>query len=264
MSGEIEGLYLPDYAVELFLEVESKTRQPVVVYKEDAIGYDSELRVAGPVRPFHEIAISPGYWDYKVHFVVNALYKLWRLWEVPEKERYCPASESGRMLPLGEHFELFFKNRGLSKERFESLSRFLYEGIVRQLTSMTMDIRVERELAGFLPEHKPQQVEYLSRQVRDLEPSFNPKLLSVAPERIYAASSAMNVVLAEEAGEIAGVAPGSLITGSAYHGMGERLRELLNSVAEDGAEGDRVATDLWAKELELEDWFGWARMGELG
>ena len=53
----------------------------------------------------------------------------------------------------------------------------------------------------------------------------------------------MNVVLAEEAAEIAGVEPGPMFRQTPHRGLGEQLRELLLAVDELGYSGDRLLTD---------------------
>jgi len=218
------GLALPPYAASLVSTVAIRTGYPIRVTEEEAIGYDSELRIAGRRGPFHEIAVCPDYRDYRLHFLVNGAVKILRFWEVPPEKRLFPASERGKGLPSDDFRELRQKLRCLSPDQLEQFGRFLYGGMVRQLTSMPLDIRVERELAETFPEHSDAQRTYLERQVRDLEPHFLPELAEVCPERLYAASTAMNVVLTEEAAEIADVEPGRDFLETPYRPLGEKLR----------------------------------------
>ena len=177
------GLTFPVYAANLVSEVADRTGYPLALVEEEAIGYDSELRIAGRRGPFHEIAVCPGYRDYRLHLLVNGAFKILRFWDVPAEERYSPASEHGKGLPPDDFRELRQKLRGLSPDQLEQFSRFLYGGIIRQLTSMPLDIRVKRELADALTEHKDAQRAYLERQVQDLEPHFLPELAEACPER---------------------------------------------------------------------------------
>ena len=73
---------------------------------------------------------------------------------------------------------------------------------------MPLDIRVERETADLRPEHRSSQRQYLEKQVSDLDSTFDPRLASVAPERVYNASAAMSSVLVEAAAALAGIQPG--------------------------------------------------------
>ena len=260
MRRLVERFRIPGYTRELIEQVTQRTGYPLFLIEEDGIGYDSELRVARCNRAVHEIAYVPEYREYRMHFLVNGAFKILRFWEVPEDQRYMPAHQVGRKLPEEDHAELLLKLQGVPRSVLEDLSAFLYTGIARQLTSMPVDIRVERELAEAVPDHRPAQASYLRRQVKDLEPAFAPELQELSPERLHRASTAMNVVLAEEAAEFSGEPVGKMFRETPCRALGERLREQLHSVEVAGYPGDRVLTDMWARELGMEDWYKWVRM----
>ncbi len=254
---------LPEYAQELLSEVLTQTGYPLMLAETDGLGYDSQLRMAGPTQPFHALSYVPAHRRFGVHFLVNAAVKIRRFFELPSQERLLPVSKQGVRLPKEYENELRRKLRGPPEAVLAGLSCFLYEGTVRQLTSMPLDIRVEREIAAVVPDHKAAQRAYLARQVKDLEPHFLPEVADVAPDHIYAASTGMNVVLAEEAAEIAGIEPGPMFRQTPHRQLGERLRELLRGVEEPGYRGDRLVTDAWAQELGLRDWYEWKPMSEV-
>ena len=77
---------------------------------------------------------------------VDAAVKIQRVWTVPADERLIPASDASRDLPAKEEAELRRKLHGLSETAFKELSTYLYRGLTQQLTSMPVDIRVEREI----------------------------------------------------------------------------------------------------------------------
>ena len=58
-----------------------------------------------------------------------------------------------------------------------------------------------------------------------------PATAQTAPDRLYAASTAMNVVLVEEADDLTGVETGRQ---TPHRQLGERFRELLHDVEEVG------------------------------
>ena len=254
---------LPEYAQDLLSDAISQSGYPLVLVETEGLGYDSKLSMAGASQPFHAVHYVPAYRRFWVHFIVNAAVKICRIFELPPPERLIPVSRREERLPQEYEEELRRKLRGPPEPVLVGLSCFLYEGIVRQLTSMPLDIRVERDTADLVPEHKAAQRAYLARQVTDLEPHFMPQIAEVAPKRIYAASTGMNVVLAEEAAEIAGVKPGLMFRQSPHRELGERLRKLLRSVEEPGYRGDRLVTDAWAEELGLRDWYEWKRLDEV-
>ena len=73
---------LPEYAGALVSEVGERTGYPLVVIEEEGIGYDSQLSMAGKTQPFHKLAYVPLYRDYRLHFIVNSVVKIQRVWEL--------------------------------------------------------------------------------------------------------------------------------------------------------------------------------------
>ncbi len=239
-------------------EVVEKTGCPIVLVERAGIGYDSHLCMAGKTQPFHQLAYVPEHQGFLLHFIVNAAVKILRVWDLPPEERLFPVSEAAKRLPRDDEVELCRKFGNPPTALVEDLSSFLYHSIVQQLTSVPVNIRIEREMAEMLPEHRGAQHDYLSRQVKDLDPYFTtPEIAAVAPDRIYAASTAMNVVLAEEAAEIADVELSPYAATTPYRSRGRRLQEQLHAVNEPGYRGDMMVTDSWAEELGLGDWYEW-------
>lgn len=249
-------LLLPPYAAFLVREVEARTGYPIRISGANAIGFDMQVRLARPGQPSHDVSYVPAYRQFAVHFLVNAARKVLRVYDAPADDRYVAAHRGGRRLPLKDEKDLR-RSFPIPETELQGISTFLFDGTVRQLTSFPVDLRVERELYEDLPEHRPLQRAYLRRQVEDIEPHFLPQVAAIAPPRIYAASTAMNVVLAEEAAELAGYAIGPLVRASPHRSKGERLRQLLDEEIRVGHIGDRDLTDAWAEELGLRDWYEW-------
>lgn len=263
MQYKVSDLRLPGYAQELVTNVIKSSGYPVCLAEEDAIGYDFEVRMAGLRQPYHRLACVPAYRDYRLHFLVSAAVKIRRVWDLCPEERLFPVSDACGRLPEQDRLELQRKLPPMPPDDFDKFGRFLYQGLTRQLTSMPMDIRVEREIAEEIPQHREAQRAYLSRQVQDLEPTFNPMLARTCPDRLYAASTAMNVVLAEEAADLVDVQAGSGAQQTPHRVLGERLRERLHSIEEPGYVGDRRLTDLWAEELGVRNFYSWVRLDEV-
>ena len=120
-------------------------------------------------------------------------------------------------------------------------------------------IRVERSLAAGLPDHVDEQRSYLERQVQDLVPTVLPEMRQVCPERLYTASTAMNMVLAEEAAEITGAPVPHALRPPCLRAVADRLQHTLNAFPDDYA-GDRKVVDAWAQELGMNQWYVWVRL----
>ena len=265
MSPILSTAELPGYLRTVLAQAIEMSGYPLQVETREAVEFDSQIQLARPGRPLHKLVVSKPYRDHLEHFLASAAFKIIRFYEQPQEERYLPGTEQRQGLPQAERRELRSKLpwSRLPPTEFEGMAQFLYEGAVRQLTSYPVDLRVEREIAEQLPEHREKQQVYLQRQVRDFEPTFLPEMVKAFPERISRASQAMNVAFAEEAAELTEVSPGRSCRKARYRSVGERLREKLHQVQEDGARGDRLVTDAWAEDLGLRDWYEWCRLDKV-
>ena len=262
MPHAFHEISLPPYTRELVYQAMDRSGYPLVLEEHDVCEFDSQIQMARPGSPVHTLVVSRPYRDHTDHFLASAAYKIIRFYEQPPEERYLPASDAGSGLPEPERRELRRKEpwSRLPTAEFKAMADFLYRGTVRQLTSYPVDLRVEREIAEQLPEHREKQRAYLERQVRDFEPTFERELADAFPESVGRASQAMNVAFAEEAAELTGTSPGRLCLEAQYRPLGERLRDHLQSTQEHGYPGDRLVTDRWAEELGLRDWYEWRRV----
>src|SRR6185436_17068261 len=81
-------------------------------------------------------------------------------------------------------------------------SKIIRAGLVRQITSFPVDLRVESEIDKTLPEHRGEQEKYLKKQVADLTVTLDPSLQNTIPEKSYRDSTAMNIAFAENLGKL--------------------------------------------------------------
>ena len=252
------GPDLPEYLREELRAVEQLTGKPLYV-GTGCSTFDSEVHAAGPRDAVHTLQVNPAYAEHAAHFLANAVRKIRRLYEAPEHERYLAAVDVRRRLPADIERDLRGRLRDVPEGPLLGMSRFLFYGLARQVTSMPLDLRVERELYEDLPVHRDTQVAYLERQLRDLVPQFAPEIEAMAPSALYRASSSMNVALALGFGEIAEVDMDPVFEASPHHGLGRELNADLAAVTDHGLAGDRKAVDAWAHRLGLEGWFEWIR-----
>ncbi|SRR6266540_1625436 len=249
---------IPNYCKDLLTQIEDVSGSSLRIEEREALEFDSELKLAGKDRIYHELMYRSTYKAHLEHFIVNSAYKILRFWAAKVEDRYVPMSEA-RILPARPHKELC-SNLGLPEqnEHVSMISKFIYTGITRQLTSFPTDIRVENDIFS-LPEHRSRQLHYLNTQVRDFLPTLDESLLEMLPLEQYRASTAMNIAFAEEAARLSGVVPDPLVRNHNSRGLAERLLHQLYLISEPGHLGDRLLTDAWAKELDMANWYMWER-----
>lgn len=251
---------LPDYVLAAVQHVIELSGYPIMVEELEHLEFDSVVKFASAAAPCHEISYSPGYREFASHFILSSVEKLRRHFAVPVQERFMPCRVGSEHLPADEERELKRRMIRADPQILAAVSRQLHTGLVRQLTSYPLDARVELDLFADFPEHHEQQLAYLRRQLRDVEPHFSDEIEAFSPPKTYAAVSAMNCAFAEICAKMTGEGPMNAVRNSRHWETGRELVSLLDAVREPGHVGDRAATDAWASRLCLRARYEWVHV----
>ena len=131
----------------------------------------------------------------------------------------------------------------------------LYDGLMTQLVSTPADFWINQWLYDSFPNLRKVIEEGLSKII-----SISHKLLSyhmtmLIPETVYKASNSMNASFVSFAAELLGREDlAEPYINTIFQTIGEKLRS-YNST-DRGHLGDKETTDDWARELNLEGWYG--------
>lgn len=224
---------------------------------------DFELWIAGGDQHAYKLHLKPSYRDHRVHLVVSGAYRVIRFWEAPPDQRYLAGARVGRCLPPEQHQELGELLADYPADTAMEISRELYRETGRRVTTLPVELRVEREIAEDLPEHRQRQTRYLRKRIEEFGPLSLAYMSRLAPRLVYRANTAMDVTFGEESADLADVQPGPLAPDADHSALGHRLRDHLRDVHESGHAGDRKLVDLWAEELGLRGWYSWRRQEDV-
>lgn len=249
---------VPEYVRELVDEAQRISGGRLYAEEYKALPFDCELKMAVPGRSRHTLLYASSHREHLAHFFVNSAYKILRLWEAPENERYVPVPTGRQKLPQVLHNELAKKllKLGLPQETMR-LSHTLFAGLARQITSMPLDIRVEGEIALALPEHSERQMAYLELQVHNYLRAVEQDYGAVVPAHVADANIAMNLAFAEKAMELGERPLDAAFEKHKCWPITQWLIDIYLSIDELGRKGDRLLVDAWAEELGLRDWYEW-------
>jgi hypothetical protein len=87
-----------------------------------------------------------------MHFVLSSLAKIERFFDAPDAERRVPVVDMNGRLSADEELELSRRAPGITRQVLLKMSNHLHVGLARQLLSFPLDLRVEQELYGALPQ----------------------------------------------------------------------------------------------------------------
>jgi len=185
--------------------------------------------------------------------------------------RFFSAKPEERILPAMDSADLEKAMRGVSRERWKMRDKLppdlkmkflasLCSGLVRHLANTPPDCRIEFWIYNNFVELIDVQAAALGEQYLTMVRCLDPEIRKWTPPAIYRKSTAINYVLGKNTSKL--LDEPDLIAPYVKNGF-ERLGEKLSSYLNDEDRGysqDVLIADVWANELEVEDWFQWKKL----
>jgi hypothetical protein len=192
--------------------------------------------------------------DYVICFQCGFLL---RMFKVSEAERFSLAgSWRGRQETeklIGDHL----RKKGLSypKEIRSKIVEQFFGGIMQQLRSMPIGLRVDSWLQQSAPGLAEQQKKAIARQLNDNAASLRPDVRQIAPAKVYEANVGMNAAFAlfwsrtwnDSLLSMPYKSSGDLATG-------EKLLKLFDEIPNEPA-SDKKLIDAWGSHVGLTGWY---------
>lgn len=242
---------------EIVERAEEVSGKPVLVTPDPALKLIATVKMARGDAPAHLVSFNPNAAnsDYAVAFQCGFII---RTFAVPADERfdvgdtYWGRKEAAKL--VNEHLK---KNgsSGLSKEVREQVGSQIYDGLIRQLRSVPVGLRVDEWLGREYPVLHDQQRGMISRQLDDNLATLRPEVKRMAPEKVYRANVGMNAAFAafwarqwDEPPHLAAY------RASGHLDLGEQLLKQWDDVPHD-PEHDRKLIDAWGERIGISSWY---------
>lgn len=238
--------------------VEEKTGRPVEVLADPSLQVLAKVNIAKGKAPAHLITFNPtkrGV-DYNVAYECGFIL---RLYENPPEARFdFAASQPGRKAVRKALFEKKqIKRMGLPEDAVRKFADQMFDGLMVQLRSVPIGIRIDEWLWNDHAELRDLQKESIMRQQQDNVKALSSEIRSMSPPEVYLANIAMNSAYAIFFDRLIGNDLYAIPYRSAgFENSGERLLEIGAEIPA-GALHDRELIDAWAEELEVSDWYQW-------
>lgn len=156
--------------------------------------------------------------------------------------------------------KLLHENPAVAKMPTESVSQFvnfLYGGLLSQLRSMPVGLRVDEWILSEFPDLSSLQKQAVMRQLEDNVAGLRPDIRKLMPERNLNLNLSMNAAFAlfwsTKLNEPQLTLPYKV---SGHLEVGERLVKIWQS-APRNPEADRSLIDAWADHLGVSGWYKW-------
>lgn len=146
---------------------------------------------------------------------------------------------------------------GISPEVVDNFTAQLYHGLMRQIRSMPVELRVEAWILETYPEFGPVQRAAVLRQLEENARSLSSSTRSMSPARVFKASITMNAAAAQFwAGTYLMPELVKPYSRDGFAGDGAQLLSTWRkAIGEDAP--DREIIDSWAGLLKIRGWYDW-------
>jgi hypothetical protein len=250
---------LSPIAHEILQRVEEVTGTPVEVIADGSLPVLARVTMAraGASRHVLRVRLGRPIPDYLLAYECGFIL---RLYANPPAERYDLASSSAgsavvvRLLkaPGG----LAPKLR-LSEADLTQYAQMLYDGILTQVRSIPIGMRIDRWIYDTYPDLRQGQSSAVNEQQRTNVQVLGPNIRETSPPKLYSASVSMNAAYALFCDELYGEGGYSVAYRNAgVAAEGARLLDEWRALLSEPA-FDRQLVDAWARALGIDKWYRW-------
>lgn len=249
---------LPLISERVLQQVHEVTGRPVVVDIDPSLKLIASARVARGSAPAHLISYNPAISataDYAICFQCGFIL---RTFAPPADQRFdLGGSWQGRNEMeelLAEHLRQSTLS-SLPEEVKSNLRDRMFDGLMRQLRSVPVGLRIDSWISAQYPELARQQRAMIERQLKENMASLGTEVRRLAPARVFDANVGMNSAYAAYWSR-AWSDPTQLSPYKAVGTMadGEALLKSFDEIPADPS-NDRHLIETWGDRLGLSGWF---------
>jgi hypothetical protein len=245
-------------------QVHDLTGRPVVVDSDPTMKLIASSKIARGSAAAHVISYNPSMSanaDYAICFQCGFILRMFAL---PLDQRFeLSGSFRGRKdveKMLAEHIQQSPLS-SLPKEVRNTLRDQIFDGLLRQLRSVPIGLRIDSWLNSSYPELAEQQRAIITRQLKENMAALGPEVRKFAPSKIFNANTAMNSAFAlywsRLWSDLTQLSPYKAIGSVA---TGEQLLKLFDEIPSD-PQHDRQLIEAWGADLGLSGWTDFVAAG---
>ncbi len=237
--------------------VEEATGVPVLVTDDSSLRTMASIKPAKGGAPAHIVSYNPKFAalaDYLIAFQCGLAL---RIFLAPVASRYELAGTDQGRHEAGRLVDEHLKRGGLRlpTQVVTGLQGQLYDGLMVQLRSMPVGLRVDAWLHNEYPGLREQQQKAAKTQLAENQQALSPEAKQIAPKRIYEASVGMSAAFAafweRTLTDPTVVVPFRV---SGHLASGENLLRLVDEIPDDAA-NDKRLVEAWGDQIGITGWF---------
>ena len=232
----------------------------VAVMQDASLPVLSTVSMARGDVTFHTVRYNPATTrqpEYLVSFQCGFIIRAFQ--PPPEKRFDITSSDRGRR-ESASIITQHLRKKGklpLPQEALVNIQQQLYDGLIIQLRSMPIGIRIDEWLYSEFPALREQQHQSALRQLKENALTLSPQVTEFSPSQIRKASVTMNAAFAEFWARLFSEPQLALpYEASGFRANGLELLDMVASIPDDPSR-DPELIDRWGSALGLESWYAW-------
>lgn len=248
---------LTDDARNVLEEVEGKTGKPVEVLPDPGLQTYATIKTARGDVPAHVLTYNPNKPGVDYHVAYQCGFIL-RLFDNPPEERFeFTGNRAGRETVRELVAEGVAKRMRLPKATAEQLTDQFFDGLLTQLRSYPIGMRIDKWIRDTYPALHDAQNDSIDRQQQDNVQVLSPQIKQMTPSVIFSSNASMNAAYALFCERLLSASQYFIPYRSAgFKKPARTLLALWDELPMD-ARHDRELVDAWGKELGVSGWYQW-------
>jgi len=247
---------LLDFVPKIMDQLHELSGKPVLVQADPTLKTLSTIRIARGPAPVHVVLYNPASASFADYLIAYQCGFAIRIFQLPESDRFDLTSsyrgqrDSEKLVnEKAQQSDLPLNKAGRLGLRDQMLN-----GLLIQLRSVPIGLRIDHWIASTYPALKDQQAISIRRQLNDNLESLRPEIKRFAPEQIHRANVSMNAAFAAFWSRLWGEAMlNAPYKATGHFGTGEELLADLDRLPQE-AGSDRALMETWAERLGIRSW----------
>ena len=237
--------------------VERQTGYRVTVDVISGIYEHAQMISARPEAPAHIIRVNADRRQHADYIVAVQCGMLLVLWSDPTKVPGM-AFEKTKCDYLAGKWAKSKQLAALGADTAAKMANFHVEGLVRQVSSTPLEIRVANLCFESCPSLRDMQAESFNAQLRGISEAFSPKIKDRAPLEVFQKNVEMNAALALNWARLSGSRLCLLPYESTGHiEAGQKLLDSVDAAPAQTSQCHMETVDAWAEQLSLRTLYRW-------
>lgn len=217
------------------------------------------VKMARASMPAHIIYYRTSGGGIMDHLIAHECGHIYRMWSVPPEYRKVPAAtEENKLFAMKQiESDLIKLSKVIPPDQLQMQFSVFFDGIIKQVTSMSVDMRIEKWIYEKYPELRKVQIVSIDKQIRDNMQSLSKRVSEFAPKKIYDANNCMNYAFALYMESLLGKKYTAPYRSTSYTSLGSKLADIVLKSEDQGYKQDIEIINQWTDMLGLKGWYYW-------